>query len=141
MTSQRSARIVGHVLLALMALAGTLWALQRAEEHMGSVAFVLLVYAVVEGGWALAAHQNQREYARNPRRPILNEMAGLVGAEAVVTQACSPRGQVRLEGAIWLADARSHAPIPQGARVTVAGYLGLVLTVEPLRPRAIDDVA
>jgi membrane protein implicated in regulation of membrane protease activity len=141
MMTQRNLRIAGHVALAMLTLAGTIWLLRQAEDRMSRLTFLLLLYALAEGGWALAAYQNQRDYARNPRRPLLNEMRGLVGAEAVVAQACKPRGQVRLDGALWLAEAPANAHIPEGARVTITGYHGLVLEVRPASPSTAGEVA
>jgi len=128
MKRQRSSVVV-HLSLGVAALAGVLWLLAWAEDRMSPLAFLLLLYALAEGGWAWGAVQNQRDYARNPRRPIINEMCGLVGAEGVVARACNPRGQVRLHGALWLADGKTQ-PIPEGALVRVTGYHGLVLEVE-----------
>jgi membrane protein implicated in regulation of membrane protease activity len=138
MTRQPSSRVLVHVVLGVAALGGGLWLLAQAEERMSGLPFLLLLYALAEGAWALGAYQNQRDYARNPRRPAINEMRGLVGAEAVVTRACNPRGQVRLDGALWLANGTSAGQIPERARVRVTGYHGLVLEVEPSDAHSTD---
>lgn len=55
----------------------------------------------------------------------------LVGREAVVMRALSPRGQVRIDGEIWEARADADADIAPGADVVVTAVDGLVLRVEP----------
>jgi membrane-bound serine protease (ClpP class) len=52
----------------------------------------------------------------------------LIGREAVVTTACRPSGQVRLDGELW--EARCEAGADAGERVTVAGRERLTLIVE-----------
>jgi membrane-bound serine protease (ClpP class) len=54
----------------------------------------------------------------------------LIGAEAVVTEACVPLGQVRLVGELW--QARCDEGADAGERVRVVGRDGLVLVVRPL---------
>jgi membrane-bound serine protease (ClpP class) len=64
------------------------------------------------------------------RRRIQVGAETLLGAEAVVTEACNPKGQVRLWGELW--QARCDAGADAGRRVRVVGRDGLVLLVEPL---------
>ena len=64
------------------------------------------------------------------RRRIQVGAETLVGAEAVVTEACRPFGQVRLYGELW--QARCDAGAGVGRRVRVVGRSDLVLLVEPL---------
>jgi membrane-bound serine protease (ClpP class) len=68
--------------------------------------------------------------ARSRRTPLQLGVAGLVGAEGVALDDVGPSaGEVFVHGEYW--SARSAAPIPKGARVTVAAVDGLVLTVVP----------
>jgi membrane-bound serine protease (ClpP class) len=57
----------------------------------------------------------------------------LIGREAVVTTACRPKGQVRLDGEFW--EARCEAGADTGETVTIVGREGLTLSVE-LTPAA-----
>lgn len=52
----------------------------------------------------------------------------LIGREALVTTACRPSGQVRLDGELW--EARCEAGADTGETVTVAAREGLTLVVE-----------
>ena len=54
----------------------------------------------------------------------------LIGREAVVSEACRPVGQVRLDGEIW--EARCAAGASTGDRVRVTGRQRLTLVVEPV---------
>ena len=54
----------------------------------------------------------------------------LIGREAVVSEACRPVGQVRLDGEIW--EARCEAGASTGDRVRVTGRQRLTLVVEPV---------
>jgi membrane-bound serine protease (ClpP class) len=54
----------------------------------------------------------------------------LIGREAVVSLACRPVGQVRLDGEIW--EARCEAGAGTGERVRVTGRDRLTLIVEPI---------
>jgi membrane-bound serine protease (ClpP class) len=57
----------------------------------------------------------------------------LIGRDAVVTNACRPSGQVRLDGELW--EARCEAGSDAGETVRVAGRDRLTLIVER-RPAA-----
>lgn len=63
------------------------------------------------------------------RRRIQVGAETLIGAEAVVTEACRPLGQVRLGGELW--QARCEAGADRGERVRVVDRSGLILVVEP----------
>ena len=56
----------------------------------------------------------------------------LIGREGIVSTACFPVGQVRLDGEIWKARCVEGATV--GARVRVVGRERLTLTVEPVLP-------
>lgn len=63
---------------------------------------------------------------KNRRRAVGAET--LIGREALVTTACRPSGQVRLDGELW--EARCEAGADAGETVTVAGRENLTLLVE-----------
>jgi membrane protein implicated in regulation of membrane protease activity len=63
------------------------------------------------------------------RRRIQVGAETLIGAEAVVTEACRPLGQVRLGGELW--QARCQAGADRGERVRVVDRSDLILVVEP----------
>ena len=65
---------------------------------------------------------------KNRRRVVGAET--LIGKTAVVSEACRPVGQVRLDGEIW--EARCEAGASPGDRVRVIGRDKLALLVEPL---------
>jgi membrane-bound serine protease (ClpP class) len=66
--------------------------------------------------------------ARSRSTPLQIGAAGLVGAEGVALDEVGPSaGQVFVHGEYW--QARSAAPIPKGARVTVSAVDGLTLMV------------
>ena len=54
----------------------------------------------------------------------------LIGREAVVTAACEPDGQVRLDGETWAARCEAGAQV--GESVRIVGRDGLTLVVEPV---------
>jgi membrane protein implicated in regulation of membrane protease activity len=86
------------------------------------VAFVVvtLLWFVELYGW------NRK--VRGRRREVGAET--LIGQTAVVTQACRPSGQVRLNGEIW--EARCDAGAGEGEQVRVVGRDELLLVVEPV---------
>jgi membrane protein implicated in regulation of membrane protease activity len=65
---------------------------------------------------------------KNRRRVVGAET--LIGKTAVVTEACRPVGQVRLDGEIW--EARCEAGAGIGDQVRVIGRDKLALLVEPV---------
>jgi membrane protein implicated in regulation of membrane protease activity len=54
----------------------------------------------------------------------------LIGAEGVALSVCRPRGQVRVDGAIWTADCPEG--VDAGDSVRVVARTELLLTVAPL---------
>jgi membrane-bound serine protease (ClpP class) len=101
-------------------------------------AILLIAFGVVEGTWAVvvligAALIEVGEtgfwlwYTRRRRARVGAET--LPGSRAVVSSACRPDGQVRLNGELW--QARCEAGADVGARVVVRGLEGLTLLVEP----------
>jgi membrane-bound serine protease (ClpP class) len=56
----------------------------------------------------------------------------LIGQDAIVTEPCRPKGQVRLSGETW--SARCAAGAGPGETVRVVGREGLTLIVEPVAP-------
>ncbi len=112
----------GLAAFALLVLEGRRW--------LAPLIVVLAVYALTQASWAFGALNNQREYARNPRRSDINELAGMVGAAGVVTKACDPKGQIRVDGELWQAKTAGESPIAKGAAVVVLGADSLVLEVE-----------
>lgn len=62
------------------------------------------------------------------RRSVQVGAETLIGRFADVVTACTPRGQVRLDGETW--DARCAEGAPAGSRVRVVGREGLTLEVE-----------
>ncbi len=62
------------------------------------------------------------------RRSVVGAEA-LVGRTAVAVSALSPRGQVKLDGELWLAS--SDVVLAPGEEVLVTGVDGLLLRVEP----------
>ena len=84
------------------------------------IAFVVLVPL-----WVLELLGWNRSMKRH-RRAVGAET--LIGKEALVTTACRPNGQVRLDGELW--EARCEAGAGAGETVTVTGRDQLTLTVE-----------
>jgi membrane protein implicated in regulation of membrane protease activity len=56
-------------------------------------------------------------------------METMVGLPGVVTEACRPIGRVKVRGEPWRASSQNGAD--PGDRVTVRGWVGLTLLVEP----------
>ena len=57
----------------------------------------------------------------------------ILGLGAVVVEACTPQGKVRVQGETW--QARSEVAVEPGARVRVRSVEGLTLHVEPEQAR------
>lgn len=73
---------------------------------------------------------------RSRRRPVTTGKEGMIGQVAMVTEALTPTGQVKLQGEIWAAK-NFLAPgevIEAGQRVRVMAVKGLTLYVAPLSP-------
>src|SRR5882724_6514420 len=101
---------------------------------VGAIALALLV---LPPGWGLAlvtlaAVIEVAEvgfWIRFLRRyRIATGKEALIGSSAEVTEACDPRGRVRLRGEIWHAECDSGARV--GDRVRVVAIQGLTLRVE-----------
>jgi membrane-bound ClpP family serine protease len=120
-----------HVGLGLTAGAAAAWTLTQAEPRFSKLGLLFIACALGEGAWALGGLANQRHDTRQPRRPFVNELMGMVGAEGVVIKACSPRGQVRIAGEVWQAEALHVVTIPEGSVVRVISARSLVLGVDP----------
>jgi membrane-bound serine protease (ClpP class) len=67
------------------------------------------------------------------RRAPLVGTSTILGLGAVVVDACTPWGRVRLQGETW--QARSEVAVGPGARVRVRSVEGLTLHVEPEQAR------
>ena len=80
-----------------------------------TVAFFLVVI-----GFALGAR----------RKPRVTGAQALLGRHAFVVEAIFPRGRVRLDGAVWNAEAPARVDV--GAEVVVTGVEGLTLRVRPV---------
>jgi membrane-bound serine protease (ClpP class) len=63
------------------------------------------------------------------RYRIATGKEALIGATALVIEACDPRGRIRFRGEIWHAESDTRAEV--GERVKVTGVHGLTLRVEP----------
>ena len=83
---------------------------------------VTLLWFVELYGWSRTV--------RHQRRAVGAET--LIGRTAVVSAACRPSGQVRLDGETW--EARCDAGAGEGERVRVIGRDQLLLIVEPAEP-------
>jgi membrane-bound serine protease (ClpP class) len=89
-------------------------------------------FAVVAVLWVLELFVWNRK-VKNRRHAVGAET--LIGREAVVSMACHPVGQVRLDGEVWEARCASGAEL--GERVRITGRDDLVLEVEALAPAAV----
>ena len=69
---------------------------------------------------------------RGRRGPRANGAQALLGRRALVVEALFPRGRVRLDGAVWNAEAAARVDV--GAEVVVTGVEGLTLRVRPAAP-------
>ena len=72
------------------------------------------------------------------RRPPSMRIENLVGREAVVTTALTPRGVVHVASESWTADSVAGS-IPKGHRVRVVATDGLRLRVEPLGDETVES--
>ncbi len=66
---------------------------------------------------------------RSRNRPRANGVAAMLGRHALVVDSLRPRGRVRLDGAVWNAEADVQVEV--GAEVLVTGVEGLTLRVRP----------
>ena len=83
-------------------------------------------FLVVIPLWLLELHPWNR--SMKGRRKVVGAQT-LIGREAVVTTACRPRGQVRLDGEFW--EARCEAGADEGDTVRIVDRENLALIVEP----------
>jgi membrane protein implicated in regulation of membrane protease activity len=86
------------------------------------VAFIVLTVLWI--GELFAWHATVKK-----RRRVVGAQT-LIGREAVVSTACRPVGQVRLDGEIWQARCDEGADV--GDRVRIVGRERLTLAVEPV---------
>jgi membrane-bound serine protease (ClpP class) len=84
---------------------------------------VLVVAALIEVGEVFLWIKFLRRYR------ITTGAEGMLGERAEAIGILDPAGQVRLRGEIW--NARSSAPVADGAEVRVAAVDGLTLVVDP----------
>lgn len=130
MTGSTRRQLIHAAVGVATAAAGALL-LTHLESQFSRLGVLLLVYALGAGAWAFGAVWNQRDYQRHPRRPYVNELCGMVGAEGVAITLCNPRGWIRIEGETWQA-AASGTGIAAGAAVRVVRATSLILDVEPV---------
>jgi membrane-bound ClpP family serine protease len=133
MTDRDRLRPFLHAALAFAALGLAFWLFGGLESRLDVVALLLFLYGVSEAMRAADAVANQRRYEEQPRRPVINELRGVVGARGVVVRSLSPRGQVRVDGELWQAETDGRV-IPKGETVSVVAADSLVLRVAPVRP-------
>jgi membrane-bound serine protease (ClpP class) len=72
-----------------------------------------------------------------------HDLMRLIGATGEAKTDIDDEGSVHVDGELW--SARSHKPIPEGARIRVVGREGFVLDVEPVseepgHPAALNQV-
>ena len=72
--------------------------------------------------------------ARARGKPVVSGREHLLGATGVVLDTGTAQTFARIEGEMW--QVRSATPLAPGERVRVTGIDGLVLTVEPVQPKA-----
>jgi membrane-bound serine protease (ClpP class) len=102
----------------LILLAIPLLLLLPSPWNVVAVVILLPVWVLELLGW--------NRSMKHRRRAVGAET--LIGREALVTTACRPNGQVRLDGEFW--EARCEAGADAGETVTIVGREGLTLTVE-----------
>lgn len=110
-------------LAVLILLAIPLLLFLPSPWNVVSVLILLPVWVLELLGW--------NRSMKHRRRAVGAET--LIGRDAVVTNACRPSGQVRLDGELW--EARCEAGADAGETVRVAGRDRLTLIVER-RPAA-----
>lgn len=87
----------------------------------------VIAFLVVLPLWVLELFGWNRKVRKQPKAV---DAETLIGREAVVSEPCRPRGQVRLDGEIW--EARCDAGADRGQRVRIVGRERLTLVVEPV---------
>ncbi|MFO1146387.1 MAG: nodulation protein NfeD [Rhodospirillales bacterium] len=95
-----------------------------AWEIVGSFALVLAVGFIALSGLVV----------RSRRRKVVTGREQMLGISGPVVDWQGDGGRVRVRGEIW--QARAPGPLAPGQQVRVTGITGLILEVEPDRPRA-----
>ncbi len=72
------------------------------------------------------------------RRPVVSGMEEIIGSEATALGDFEQQGMVSVHSEIW--SAQTHTPVHKGETVTVTGFKGLVLEVEPKRRQSEENV-
>jgi membrane-bound serine protease (ClpP class) len=134
--------ILGGVGILALALSGLLLFNTDSDAYEVSVPVVIVV-ALLLGGFMAFAVQKVVQARRNPVITGWEEMVGAVGE---VREPIDPVGQVFVRGALWRAsladgaggDAASEA-LERGVRVRVESVEGLTLRVRPVSPTAKED--
>lgn len=107
---------------------------------MLTLAAIVLAFTVIPSPWSWvavvgAAAVDVAETAVlirwSKRRRAAVGVETLVGRAGVVVRALTPRGQVRVDGELWEAQAEYH--LAPGEEVVVTSLDGLVLEVEPVK--------
>jgi membrane protein implicated in regulation of membrane protease activity len=100
------------------------------------IALALVLFHVVEGGWAIAliagtalleVSQTLYWLRYSQRRRVQVGAETLIGRVVEVAEECSPYGLVRVEGELWRA--RCGEGAARGERVRITGRDGLTLEV------------
>jgi membrane-bound serine protease (ClpP class) len=103
-----------------------------------TVAAIILALTVIPSPWGWVAVLGAATFdvaetailiRWSKRRRAAVGAEALVGRTAVVVTLLSPRGQVKLDGELW--EAQAAADVAPGSEVVVMGVDGLVLDVEP----------
>jgi membrane-bound serine protease (ClpP class) len=134
--------ILGGVGILALALSGLLLFNTDSDAYEVSVPVVIVV-ALLLGGFMAFAVQKVVQARRNPVITGWEEMVGAVGE---VREPIDPVGQVFVHGALWRAsladgaggDAAGEA-LERGVRVRVESVEGLTLRVRPVSPTAKED--
>jgi membrane-bound serine protease (ClpP class) len=133
--------IVGGVGVLSLALSGLLLFNTDSDAYEVSVPVVIVV-AVLLGGFMVVAVQKVVQARRNP---VITGWEEMIGAEGVVRDRIDPVGQVFVRGALWkasLADRANGAEdgaLERGVRVRVESVEGLTLRVRPVSQTAKED--
>jgi membrane-bound serine protease (ClpP class) len=134
--------ILGGVGILSLALSGLLLFNTDSDAYEVSVPVVIVV-ALMLGGFMAFAVQKVVQARRNPVITGWEEMVGAVGE---VRETIDPVGQVFVRGALWRASLADGAggdsageALERGVRVRVESVEGLTLRVRPVSPTAKED--
>ncbi len=109
---------------ARLLMAGVLWwAAAQGILQAGTAAAVFVLWLVKD-----AVLYPAYKHAMRPAPP--SGAPALVGEEATVVRALSPRGMVRVHGELWVARPHRKESIGGGVRVRIVGTKGRELQVE-----------